>query len=360
MSDCEFSSAVRPILLGRDLSEIVAETQRAGFEAYRGKQLFFWLYQKGVDSLDRATNLPKAYRAYWDERYAVGMPAIERTTGRPGGTQKILYRLRDGQCIEGVLMRDKGRASLCVSTQAGCALRCQFCLTGLGGFARDLEPGEIVGQVLASRALLGPNEPLNNMVFMGMGEPLLNLEAVIKALRLIVSPQAMAFSSRRATVSTAGVAPGIRKFSDAQTGANLAVSLNATTDEVRDRLMPINRKYPLAELLDACRAFVMPNRRRITFEYVLLRGVNDSPADAKRLVKLVHGIPCKINLILFNRHEALPFQPSNPEAVEAFRAIVSDANYTVAVRHSKGQEIQAACGQLAGHVDPEMLRKRAE
>jgi len=360
------ASPERPALLGRDLNEIVALTQRGGFQAYRGKQLFHWLYQRGIASFDEAHNLPADYRRFLSDNYEVGLPAIERLQGDPASTQKILFSLRDGKRIESVLMREtegppgalpKGRSSLCVSTQVGCPLDCVFCLTGVGGFQRNLSAGEIVGQVLAGRRLMPQGQILNNMVFMGMGEPLLNLEAVVPALRLIISPQAVGFSSRRITLSTAGVAPAIGELGAAGLYVSLAVSLNATTDEVRSRLMPINRKYPIAQLLAACRAFPLPNRRRITFEYVLLRGVNDSDADARRLAQMVRSIPCKINLIVFNPHEALPFQPSTEERIQVFGAILRQARYTVAVRHSKGRELQAACGQLAGHVAEEDLRR---
>ena len=347
-------SAMRPLLLGLDLTEIVALTQRAGFDAFRAKQIFHWIYQKGIASFEEASNLPKDYRAFLAETYEVGIPVVERVLGPPDSTQKILFTLRDGRNIEGVLMRDEGRLSLCVSTQVGCPLACQFCLTGVGGFQRNLEAGEIVGQLLAARKLLGEGELLNNMVFMGMGEPLLNFDAVVRALQLLVSPQAVGFSSRRITVSTVGIAPLMARFGEEAPDVNLAVSLNATINAVRSRLMPVNGKYPIAEVLDACRAYPLLKRRRITFEYVMLKGVNDADTDARRLAKLVRDIPCKLNLILFNPHESLPFEPSDEERVEAFGQILRDADYTVAIRHSKGRDLQAACGQLAGHVERKM------
>ncbi len=333
------------------MPEIDSLTQRAGFESFRGKQLFHWLYQKRIESFDQAANLPKKYREFLSENYAVGQPAVSRVLGDPNSTQKILFELSDGKKIEGVLMREKGRVSLCVSTQVGCPLECQFCLTGRGGFQRNLSSAEIVGQVLAARNLVGEEEPLNNLVFMGMGEPMLNLKALLRALDLILSPQALAFSPRRVTVSTAGHVPGIREFGAAKTGVNLAVSLNATTDKTRTRLMPINKKFPIKELLQTCREFPMSRGRRITFEYVMLRGVNDADADARRLVKFAHGISCKMNLIVFNRHESLAFEPSSEERIERFREILTRSGLIVAVRYSKGQELQAACGQLAGHVE---------
>ncbi len=338
-------------LLGLTLPEIDSLTQQGGFPSFRAKQLFHWLYQKGIESFDEAGNLPKTYREFLSENYLLGQPVVSKVLGDPNATQKILFELCDGKKIEGVLMREKGRVSLCVSTQVGCALDCQFCLTGQGGFQRNLSPAEIIGQVLAARRLVGEGELLNNLVFMGMGEPMLNLKALLRALELILSPQALEFSPRRVTVSTAGHIPGIREFGAAGMGVNLAVSLNATTDVTRTRLMPINKKHPLKELLLACRDFPMSKGRRITFEYVMLRGVNDTDADAKRLVRIAHGISCKMNLIVFNRHESLPFQPSLEDRVEKFRQILHKADLIVAVRHSKGQSLQAACGQLAGHVE---------
>lgn len=343
---------MKPALLGMNLKELEALTQRAGFPGYRAKQLLLWLYKKAILSLDEATNLPKDYRQFLAENYRIGMPEIAGIVGSHEDTQKIAYRLDDGEIVEGVLMRDpeRGRFTFCVSTQVGCPLDCQFCMTGLGGYKRNLSVAEIIGQVLLAQRQLAADELLNNLVFMGMGEPMLNLEAVVPALELLISPQAVGFSSRRITVSTAGVVPGIREFGRTNPGASLAVSLNATTNETRTPIMPINRKYPIEQLLKACREFPMPQRRRITFEYVLLKDVNDSDQDARRLIRLVHGIPCKINLICYNATAPLTWEPSTEERLEAFRDILRNADLTVAVRYSKGQALQAGCGQLAAHM----------
>ncbi len=346
-----------PPLLGMTLTQMDSLTQRAGFPAYRAKQLFQWIYQKGIASLDEATNLPKDYRAYLAENYSLGLPEIAHITGVAADTRKLALRLNDGKIIESVLMHDeeRDRFTLCVSTQVGCPLACKFCMTGLGGFQRNLTVAEILGQVILAQRQLTSDQRLSNLVFMGMGEPMLNLEAVIPALQLLISPNAIGFSSRRITVSTAGVVPGIRKFGRRNPGASLAVSLNATTNETRSRIMPINRKYPIEELLCALLEFPMPQRRRITFEYVLLRGVNDSDADARRLIHLVHGIPCKINLICFNATDPLPFEPVDDVRLEVFRDILRHADLTVAVRYSKGRDLQAGCGQLAAHIQQKQI-----
>jgi 23S rRNA (adenine2503-C2)-methyltransferase len=336
-------------LRGKSLAELEAIVQRLGFPGYRAKQVFQWLYKHGVRELNEMSNVPKELRETLADRYRAGGVEIAGTQTAHDGTRKILFRLEDGRHIEGVVMPEKGRITLCISSQVGCSLACRFCLTGMRGFQRNLSVAEIVDQVVAvQRELLGGQRP-NNLVFMGMGEPLLNLDGIIPALRLLTSPQAVGISTRRITVSTVGIVPGIRALGEAQTGVNLAVSLNASTDEVRTRLMPINAQYPLAAVMEACRQFPLTNRRRITFEYVLLSGVNDSVDDARRLVTLVHGIPCKINLIPFNPCQSIPYAAPPADVIEEFRTILAAKHFTVAVRYSKGGEIQAACGQLAGH-----------
>jgi 23S rRNA (adenine2503-C2)-methyltransferase len=242
------------------------------------------------------------------------------------------------------------KVSLCVSSQIGCALDCQFCMTGEGGFRRNLRVDEILDQVIHARGMMAPNERIANVVFMGMGEPMLNLDAVIPALRLLTNPTAFNFATRRVTVSTAGVIPGIRTFGEARTDVNLAVSLNATTQEVRDAIMPGCKKWPLESLLEACRHFPLYKRRRVTFEYVLLKNVNDTDADRARLVKMLRGLTCKINLILYNPGTAAPLAPTSESAAEAFREFLTKAHFTASLRRSKGRGLLAACGQLAAHV----------
>ena len=365
-------------LRGMDLKAMTAALQRAGESPFRAKQLLQWVYQKGASDFECMTNLSKDLRAYLGENFTFGGMTLVEAVGTPGETQKLVFRADDGLFVESVLMREeadegpedeeygekpgvadanraggtppKRKLSLCVSSQVGCVLDCSFCMTGYGGFRRNLRVDEILDQVIAARRLVGEDERLGNLVFMGMGESMLNLGAVIPALRLLTSPQAFDIATRRITVSTAGVLPGLRKFAEADTGANLAVSLNATTQKVRDRLMPGCRKWPIPALLDACRRFPLTKRRRITFEYVLLKGINDTPGDRKRLTALLRDIRCKINLILFNPDPRLKAVPTAEADAAAFQRALSDAHYTVSLRRSKGRRHHAACGQLAAHM----------
>jgi 23S rRNA (adenine2503-C2)-methyltransferase len=255
-------------------------------------------------------------------------------------------RLGDGEEIESVLIPDEDRLTACISTQAGCPLACRFCLTGLMGMRRNLTTAEIVGEILTLQDSLASGERISNIVLMGMGEPLLNFPAVERALRILCDEHGANFSPRRVTLSTAGHVPGIQKLAASDLAVNLAVSLSATTDAVRDQLMPINRRWPIAELLKACRAYPLPNRRRLTFEYVMLDGVNDTTEDATRLVRLLRGIRCKINLIPFNATPDLPDRPSPRDRIEAFQQILCDAHLTATIRESRGRDIAAACGML--------------
>ncbi len=346
------AASVRPSLRSTPLIELQAALQRAGFPAWRAKQVFQWVFKHDVRSFDEMTNVPKEARAVLEEAFRWGgIGTVEAERRASDGTVKFLFRLDDGNAIESVLMPNEEHYTLCISSQSGCPLKCTFCLTGLIGLSRNLAADEIVDQVLYARRYLrnsGSALPLRNIVFMGMGEPLLNVEAVIEALRLLTRPDGCGFSPKRITVSTVGIVPGIDQLAAAETNAKLAISLNATTDEVRREIMPITRKYPIAAVLEACRRFPLPQRRRITYEYVMLEGVNDTPEDARRLVKLLHGIPCKVNLIPFNEHAALPYRRPSEARIEAFREILVSKNMTAPVRYSKGPDIEAACGQLAG------------
>lgn len=342
----------KPALRGMDLASMSALLAEGGFETYRARQLYQWVFRRGADMLDEMKNLPKAMREFLAERARMGGVELVRAQGHDGGTQKLLMQTDDGRFIESVVMRDEGagRTSLCVSSQVGCAVGCAFCLTGFGGFQRNLRADEIVGQALATKKkAMAADEPLAHVVFMGMGEPMLNLGAVIPALRLMIDPDGIGLSRRRVTVSTAGIVPGINQFGAANVGVGLAVSLNATTDETRARIMPINEKWPLAQLIAAIERFPMEARRRVTIEYVLLKGINDTAEDAERLVRLLHRLAVKVNLIMFNPSPHLPFESSSAERLEMFAAVLSRANMTVTVRWSKGREIEAACGQLAAH-----------
>ncbi len=336
-------------LLGLSLVDLTAHIQRAGFPAFRAKQMFHWLYQHGVEDMDGMHNLPVDLKAWLDTNAVIGGVRLRKTVEAPDGSRKLLWDLWDGQRIEGVLMAEEKQSTLCVSSQVGCALGCRFCVTGSGGFRRDCAVDEILGQIILARKLADSiGRPISNLVFMGMGEPLLNLEALIPALQLAISPQALKIPSRRITVSTAGLPKGIAALAEADLNVKLAVSLNAVDDDLRQQLMPIARKHPLPELLAACRAFQgqSPKRHRITFEYVMLAGVNDSDLDARRLGKLLADIPCKINLIPYNPSPDLPYERPTDQRIEAFRAYL-DRIFTVAVRYSKGREVSAACGQLA-------------
>lgn len=319
-----------------------------GLKGYRAGQITSWIYQHHAVSFEEMTNIAKADRDQLAAVYSLTAPSLLRTERSSDGTRKFLFGLGDGHTIESVLIPDDDRQTLCISSQVGCQQACRFCLTGQGGFTRNLLFYEIVDQVLeVSRILRGEGaRGVTNIVLMGMGEPLANFDEVIKAIRVITSDRALGFSGRRLTLSTAGLVPEMDALGQAGVKVNLAVSLNATTDEVRDRIMPVNRRYPLKELLAACRRFPLEPRRRITFEYVLLRGVNDSGDDALRLTRLLKGIKCKVNLIPFNPFPGSEFKRPDDDAVKRFQKILQDHHYTALVRESRGRDISAACGQL--------------
>lgn len=347
---------------GIEIEELAKELQRHGYEQYRARQICFWLYKsKALGSFDDMTDLPKELRAFLAENFFVDSLSIKETKVSTDGTRKILFCLKDEHAIESVLLPDPKKPdtfTLCVSTQVGCPLDCSFCLTGKIGFIRNLCAPEIIDQVLISRRdFLNEEQILRNLVFMGMGEPLLNAEAVITALRFLTSPQYCEISPRRVTISTSGIVPGIRKLAASNLQVNLAISLNATNNQLRSYLMPINKKYKIEEIIAACRAYPLPQRRRITFEYVMLKDVNDSLEDASRLAKLLLPLRCKINLIVYNPVEELPYQPSSPEQIKSFQQFLREKNYTVAIRYSRGQDILAACGQLAAIYPPNAVVK---
>lgn len=342
----------RPALRGMTLDEMTSHLGKGKFPAFRAKQLYQWVYRHAAESLEEMKNLPKDLRQYLADSTVFGGVEVLKVDGPPEKTQKAAWKLADGSVIESVVMRDEGkeRTSLCVSSQVGCAVGCTFCLTGYGGFQRQLTADEIVGQVLAiRRQLLAKDEPIHTIVFMGMGEPMLNLPPVVKAIRLLTDSEGVSISPRRITVSTSGVVPGIEEYGRSHTGAMLAVSLNATTDDVRTSIMPLNKKWPIRDLVQALKGFPIKPRQRITIEYVLLKGINDTPEDAVRLTKILRPIPCKVNLIMFNPHELLHFEPVPEATLKMFLKTLSDGDYSVSVRWSKGREIEAACGQLAAH-----------
>jgi 23S rRNA (adenine2503-C2)-methyltransferase len=317
-----------------------------GQAAYRGRQLFQWVQARRATDVNAMTTLSRDLRTVLADRIIVSRPEVAREQRASDGTRKFLFRLRDGEEIESVLISDEERLTACISTQVGCPLACRFCVTGLMGMRRNLTTGEIVGEVLTLQDRLAGEERISNIVLMGMGEPLLNFYEVERALRILCDEHGANFSPRRITLSTAGHVPGIQKLAASDLGVNLAVSLSATTDEVRDQLMPINKRWPIAELLEACRGYPLPRRRRLTFEYVMLDGVNDSAEDARRLVRILRGIRCKINLIPFNTTRDLRDRPSPRDRIEVFQQTLCDANLTATIRESRGQDISAACGML--------------
>jgi len=318
-----------------------------GIAAYRADQVVNWLYRQGVENPAEMTNLDVALREKlaheWQAR-SLEPARLDRSTD---GTLKAVLRAVDGAQIESVLIPEAGRTTLCVSTQVGCAMACTFCATGAMGFSRNLTAAEIVDQVCRMREVLEPSERITNIVFMGMGEPLLNLSAVRSAVEILIHPKALAFAPRRITVSTVGVVPRLRELL-AIAPINLAVSLHATTDPIRDRLVPLNRKYPLDSLLAELRALDDVNDRRpVFFEYTLIEGVNDSLDDARRLPRLLRGIPSKLNLIPMNPHSDSEYRPPRPAVIDAFSAELARAGMRVTLRRSRGDDIGAACGQLA-------------
>ncbi len=339
---------IRDLLL-EDLEAVVASL---GERPYRARQIAHWLWQKGVDSFDAMRDLPAALRIELSERFTLAPAAVSIVRRSTDGTRKLLLRLADGEEIETVIIPSEDRTTLCLSSQAGCAMGCEFCATARMGLHRNLTTAEIAGQIFAARRELNPDERLTNYVFMGMGEPLANYPRLIRTLIAMTAAWGMAISPRRITVSTVGLVPMMEKLL-AEIPVNLAVSLHATTDELRDRLAPINQRYPLGQLLDACRRLPLKGRSRITFEYVMLAGVNDSVDDARRLVALLAPQRAKINLIFFNPFADSVLERSPRAAVEAFQAILHRGNLTATIRESRGLDIAAACGQLYAelHLD---------
>jgi len=347
-------------LYGRTRSELEVCASQLGLPAYRGRQIYRWIYSRSATDFDSMTDLPRAVRGKLAEHYCVRPPAVIGRHRSHDGTVKFLLGLEEAKKVEAVYIPDNPenggkravRHTVCLSTQVGCPLKCTFCYSGTVLFARNLTVGEILGQFGAVRkALLAPTARVN-VVFMGMGEPLLNSQAVLSSLAVLTDPDGYAVSPRRITVSTAGLAEELERFAKAGPPVGLAVSLHATTNDTRGRMMPINRKYPLEALLETARRLPLPRRRKITFEYVLLGGENDSEADAHRLAGLLRGMPAKVNLIAYNPWPGSPHRASTTEATGRFLEILSGAGYTASLRRSRGDDILAACGQLAGTDGP--------
>ena len=338
-----------------DLTALEAALVALGRPRFHARQIFQWVHRHAVSDFAAMSDLGRDLRAELARDFRIGTPTMVKREQSTDGTTKFLLRLFDGKLIESVYIPDHPiadngprdpRSTFCISTQVGCAMRCAFCLTGKMGIDRNLTAGEIVGQVRVLARELGLLSSRFNIVLMGMGEPLHNYDQTMKALRMLGDEHGMAVSSRRITLSTVGVLPNLERLATEPFMPNVAISLHATTEDQRDRLVPVNRKYGLVDLLDACRRFPLKRRQRITFEYVLLREVNDTPEDARRLVKLLNGIRGKVNLLPLNEAAGIPFERPSDDRVDRFARILADHGVTVSVRKSRGRDIRAACGQL--------------
>jgi 23S rRNA (adenine2503-C2)-methyltransferase len=336
-------------LLGMDLAETEAWVGGLGLEAYRAGQIRNWLFKGLGSSFEEMTNLSKTLRVRLAEKASLRTLEEAAVQVSKDGTRKYLFRLSDGELIESVLIPERGHYTLCISSQAGCAMGCRFCLTGKQGLKRNLRSSEIVEQVIQVKRSMAEPDRLTNIVLMGMGEPLANYDAVLKALGNLIHQDGMDFSHRRVTLSTCGLVPQIERLGRDIT-VSLAVSLNAADNRTRNSLMPVNRMYPLESLMAACRTFPLPTGRRITFEYILMDGINDRAEDARALVGLLSGLRAKINLIALNPHPGLDLSPSPRERILAFQEILVRNHFTAILRKSKGQDISAACGQLSGRI----------
>jgi 23S rRNA (adenine2503-C2)-methyltransferase len=331
------------------LKEIFSEWE---VKPYRIHQVFTWVYHYHCRDFSEMSNLSKSLRSKLAEKFYFGLPKIQSRTHSKDGSIKYLFELDDGAVVESVWMPSDSRNTLCLSTQVGCRLNCSFCLTASLGLKRNLTAGEIIGQHLAINGELEEKEQITNVVFMGMGEPLDNYGPVVDALRLMISPQAMKISTRKVTVSTSGLVGKMKEFQEEGLAINLAISLNASDNATRDRLMPINKKYPIEVLMDCLKKYPLKPQRRHTIEYVLLAGINDSDEDARRLAKWLKGVPCKINLIPFNAFDSSEYKPPTSERVLNFQNYLIEQNFSAFIRQNRATDILGACGQLAATVTP--------
>jgi 23S rRNA (adenine2503-C2)-methyltransferase len=329
-----------------DVLELETLLTERGLQPFHARQTYRWIHRRGVTDPSAMTDLPLALRKTLESDFRVTTPEVVRDETSVDGTRKLMLRLTDQRTIESVFIPDTPSMTFCVSTQVGCAMGCGFCLTGQMGLVRNLTAGEIAGQVRVLASRTGLLERPFNIVLMGMGEPLHNYDNTMKALRMLHSEHGLSVSPRRVTLSTVGIVPAMDRLAQEALMPNLAVSLHATTDEQRTALVPPNRKYPLADILDACRRFPLKKRSRITFEYVLLADVNDTPDDARRLARLLNGLKAKINLIPLNPAPGIPYERPSDRRVDQFAQILADRYITVSVRKSRGRDIRAACGQL--------------
>jgi len=336
----------RPDLAELERPALEAALEARGHQAFHARQIFRWLYRRGVADVDAMTDLSRDLRATLARDFTLTTPVLAQRETSTDGTEKFLLRLADGRHIESVFIPDTPAMTFCISTQVGCAMACAFCLTGKMGLARNLSAAEIVGQVRVLADALGMSEAPFNIVLMGMGEPLHNYDETMKALRILTDEHGFDMPARRITLSTVGLLPALERLATEPVMPNLAISLHAPTDVQRGELVPINRKYGVADIIEACKRFPLKKRSRITFEYVLLAGVNDSPQDARRLARLVAGVKSKVNLIPLNAAAGIPFERPSDEAIDRFARIVSEHGVDVSVRKSRGRDIRAACGQL--------------
>lgn len=342
------------------LDELVVELAGMGKRRFRAKQVFKWIYKRDAQSFDEMTDLSRDFRKELDEHFQIVRFAVLRTDQSSDGTQKFLLELSDGLRVETVLIPgENDRFTVCISSQVGCPLGCVMCRTGAGGFVRDLTAGEMVEQVLATARNIASPERLRNVVLMGMGEPLLNYDSTVRAIRILYEDGGMNYSARKVTLSTAGITPKMEQLGQ-DIEVSLAVSLHAVNDATRTRLMPLNRKYPLKALRAACRNYPLGPRQRITFEYVLIRGINDSDDDAAALAKWVAPLKSKVNLIVFNAFEGCPFEAPSPKRIARFQQILLDRNVTAMLRRSRGGDILAACGQLRAEYADESSEEAAD
>ena len=347
-------------LYGLDRRQLEALFQELGLQAFRGRQIMKWAYHQGTIDCAAMTDLPLKTRQWLQEHCCWELPQVHERYLSKDGTVKWLIRIGQGDLVETVLIPDKGRNTLCVSSQVGCVLDCSFCSTGKQGFNGNLEAAEIVGQMaIANAYLAAKEESVTNVVLMGMGEPLLNFDAVLAATNIMMDDHAFGLSKRRVTVSTAGVVPGIEKLQQ-HTDVSLAISLHAPTDELRSTLVPINKKYPIATLLDACRDYVeyLGPARKLVIEYTLMRGVNDQLHHAKALVKILQKLRCKINLIPFNPFPGSGYERPQDSDIYAFQTVLMQAGFVTMIRTTRGEDIDAACGQLVGMVDDRTKRQQ--
>lgn len=341
-------------LIGLSREELFSEITSIGEKPFRVKQLWQWMYNKGVTDFSQMSNIAKPLQALLAQNYFISRPQVVTEKNSTDGTRKWLFRFADGKEIETVYIPEEDRGAVCLSTQVGCAMGCKFCHTGTQLVQRNLTAGEIVGQFMAARDSYGEwptpvdeTRFLSNIVVMGMGEPLQNYDNLVTAMRILMDGDGIALSKRRITVSTSGIAPMIPRLAD-DLGVKLAVSLHAPNNEIRSQIMPINKKYPLEVLIAACKEYQkrLVHRQYITMEYVLLKGINDSPENARELIKLVDGLEVKFNLIPFNPWQGCPFEPSSHNTIHRFSQILEDAYFAAPIRVSRGQDIMAACGQL--------------